>query len=94
LYQGVVSWPMGTRQEQIQLSTNKRSAMPQFSDGTFKFCAAEMDGMNIYNPDFSEDIGDLHGYEHLCTPGDYPVYGCCCGVRLPDGNPILKTLEP
>lgn len=91
LYQGDVSWTMGKRQEQILLTTDRPAGMPQFADGTFKFCAAEMDGMLIYDPNFSEDIGNLHGWEHLCTPGLCAVQGVCNGVRRPNGMPLLMA---
>jgi len=88
LYQGDVNWCAGDRQAHIGDSTNNAAAAPLFADGTFKFCAAEMDGMLIYTVDFSENIGDLHGFQHLCTPGITPVSGFCNGARYPDGSVI------
>jgi hypothetical protein len=35
-----------------------------------------------------EDIGDLKGYETLCTPGPLPPRGFGNGARYPDGKPV------
>jgi hypothetical protein len=35
-----------------------------------------------------ENIGDLKGFETLCTPGPLPPRGFGNGARHPDGKPI------
>lgn len=82
LYQGNVAWDMPLRQAHIADSTNNRTAAPTFADGRHLFCAAEMDGMSIYDPFFSEELSDLRGNLHLCTAGLTPVSGYCSGGRF------------
>lgn len=94
LYQGNVNWNIAQRQEIMQWTTAKPSAMPQFADGTFKFVACELDGMSIFDTRFSSLISRMHGWEYICTPGDCPIWGTCSGLTYPNGNPILNTLEP
>ncbi len=88
LYQGDVNWDMGTRQAHFGDSLNNAVAAPLFADGTFKFCAAETDGMLIYDVNFSERISDSRGFEHQCCPGLAPVSGYCCGGQRPDGGSL------
>lgn len=86
LYQGDVNWDIGLRQARMDDTLNNSGAAPHFADGTFRFCAAEMDGMNIYTTNFSEDLGDMRGYLDVCTHGLTFVSGYCSGGRRPDGS--------
>jgi hypothetical protein len=57
------------------------------ANGPFDVIACEYAAMRQFPTyQWSEDRGDMVGYELLCTPGDLPIMGFGGGARYPDGR--------